>query len=53
MILPYKHRLWPFLGGSNFEFQYFLGFQKYEYFWGMGGGRGCGVGWGMMKLWIF
>ena len=40
-IFSYICRLRPFLGVQNFEFQYFGGFQKNEYFWAM------------MKLWIF
>ena len=43
-ILPYIRRLGPFLGGSNFEFQYFGGFQKDDFFF-WGGGEGC-RGWG-------
>ena len=33
-IFIYIRRLGPFLGVQNLEFQYFLGFQKYHYFWG-------------------
>ena len=34
-MFSYIHRLGPFLEVQNFEFQYFLGFQKNEYFSGM------------------
>ena len=34
-IFSYLHRLWSYLGVQNFEFQYFLGFQKNKYFGGM------------------
>ena len=34
LIFSYIRRLGPFFGGQNFEFQYFLGFQKNEYFFG-------------------
>ena len=32
LIFSYIRRLGPFLLGSNFEFQYFWGFQRNEYF---------------------
>ena len=32
LIFSYIHRLGPFLGVQDFEFQYFGGFQKNEYF---------------------
>ena len=35
LIFAYTHRHGSFFGVQNFEFQYFLGFQKNEYFWGM------------------
>ena len=34
-MFSYICRHGSFLGVQNFEFQYFLGFQKNEYFWGM------------------
>ena len=34
LIFSYIRRLRPFLGVPNFEFQYFWGFQKNEYFLG-------------------
>ena len=34
LIFPYIRRLGPFLGVQNFEFRYFLGFQKNKYFLG-------------------
>ena len=34
LIFSYIRRLGPFFGVQNFEFQYFRGFQKNEYFWG-------------------
>ena len=43
LILPSIRRLRPFLGGSNFEFQYFGGLQKDEYFLGGWGGGWDGV----------
>ena len=47
LIISYIRRLGLFFGVQNFEFQYFLGFQKTEFFWGyedfgdifFGGGR--------------
>ena len=33
LIFSYIRRLGSFLGVQNFEFQYFLGFQKNKYFW--------------------
>ena len=35
LIVPYIRRLGPPSWVQNFEFQYFCGFQKNEYFWGM------------------
>ena len=35
LMFSYIRRLGPFLEVQNFEFQYFLGFQKNEYFSGM------------------
>ena len=34
LIFSYIRRLGPFFGGQIFEFQYFLGFQKNENFFG-------------------
>ena len=34
LIFSYIRRLGPFFGGLIFEFQYFLGFKKNEYFFG-------------------
>ena len=34
LIFSYIRRLGPFFGGQILEFQYFLGFQKNEYFFG-------------------
>ena len=34
LIFSYIRRLGPFFWGQNFEFQYFLGFQKNKYFFG-------------------
>ena len=34
LIFSYIRRLGPFFGVQNFEFQYFWGFQKNDYFWG-------------------
>ena len=34
LIFSYIHRLGLFFGVQNFEFNYFWGFQKNEFFWG-------------------
>ena len=33
-IFSYIRKLGPFFGVQNFEFRYFLGFQKNNFFWG-------------------
>ena len=35
LIFSHIPRLWLFFGVQNSEFQYFLGFEKNEYFWGV------------------
>ena len=35
LIFSYIRRLGSFFGVQNFDFYYFGGFQKNEYFWGM------------------
>ena len=35
LIFSYIRRLGPFFLVQNFEFRYFMGFQKNKYFWGM------------------
>ena len=34
LMFSYTRRLRPFLGVQKFQFQYVLGFQRNEYFWG-------------------
>ena len=50
LIFSYIHRLRSFLG-SNFEFQYFLGFQKNEYF--LGHEEFVAIFWGHHKIGLY
>ena len=49
LIFSYIRRLGPFFWVQNSEFQYFLGFQKNEYFWGVF--RFCGYFFGSSQNW--
>ena len=46
LIFSHMRRLGPFFGVQNSEFQYFLGFQKNDYFLGVL--RFCGYFWGVI-----
>ena len=51
LIFSYIRRLGPFFWAQNFEFRYFLGFQKYRYFWGYG--NFVDIFWGHHKIGLY
>ena len=49
LVFSYIRRLGSFFGVQKFEFKYFLGFQKNEFFWGYG--DFVDIFWGSSQNW--